>query len=86
MVQVIHRPIPDNGIQLIYLFMSSVYWQYKDGESIDWEKVLRQGPFDSSGKDFRVGVRKPEARKFINFLIQQAPVTMPSYLTKQKIQ
>jgi hypothetical protein len=83
-IKITHRPDP-GGIQLVNLFLFTLFFQYDNEEAIEWDQVLRQGPFSTSGQEFRVGFRKPEAEKFINYLIQQAPVTMPHYLIDQDV-
>ena len=81
--QQIFRPLADHGFTLSNVLATQLALKTV-GESIDWHQVLREGNFNSSGREFRSLLRGGIDKGFIRYVFDVMPKTWPSFLPEQE--
>jgi hypothetical protein len=82
-VQQIFRPLPEHGFTLANVLTTQLAIN-SNGESIDWHRVLREGEFASSGREFRGLLRGAIDKGFVQYVFTQIPKTWPSFLPEKE--
>ena len=80
--QEIFRPLPDHGFTLSNVLTTQLSIT-SAGESIDWHRVLREGRFASSGREFRSLLRGAIDQGFVRYVFDIIPKTWPNFLPEQ---
>ncbi len=81
--QQIFRPLPDHGFTLSNVLTTQLSIT-SAGEPIDWHRVLREGNFGSSGREFRGLLPGAIDKGFVRYVLDIIPQTWPSFLPDEK--
>ncbi len=77
-IEIIYRPESETSISLSHALLTSLALTHQ-GEELDWDTILREGPFTSSGKQFRKALEIGLEKGFVKYVFEQIPQTMPLY-------
>lgn len=79
-VTVIYRPEPETSFTLSDVLLSTLYMQHQNDEDLNWDQVLRDGPFGSFGNEIRSIFPMGFEKGFIQYVLEQVPETAPAFL------
>ena len=77
-IEIIYTPEAETSIALSHVLLTYLYMTHQE-EELDWDKILREGPFTSSGKQFRGALEIGLEKGFVKYVFEQVPQTIPPY-------
>jgi Holliday junction resolvase len=77
-IEIIYAPEAETSIALSHVLLTFLYMTHQE-EELDWDKILREGPFTSSGKQFRDALEIGLEKGFVKYVFEQVPQTIPPY-------
>jgi len=80
-VRVVHIQEEESMFPLFHVSLAMVMWGVKEGEEVDWNAVIRKGPFPISGPQFRKALESGIERGFVRYVFSQVPQTIPDFLS-----
>jgi hypothetical protein len=77
-IEIHYTPEAETSISLSDVLLTFLYMTHHE-EELDWDKILREGPFSSSGTQFRDALNRGFENGFVRYVFEQVPQTMPPY-------
>lgn len=77
-IEIIYTPEAETSISLSDVLLTFLYMTHHE-EQLDWDRILREGPFSSSGTQFRDALNRGFENGFVRYVFEQVPQTMPPY-------
>jgi hypothetical protein len=81
--QQVFRPLPDHSFTLSNVLTTQLSMT-SAGESVDWHRIMRDGKFASSGREFRAILRGAIDKGFVQYVFDIIPKTWPGFLPDEK--
>jgi hypothetical protein len=77
--QQVFRPLPEHLFTLSNVLVSELSLR-SAGESVDWHRVLTEGNFPSSGREFSDSLQSAIDKGFVRYVFDIVPNTWPTFL------
>jgi len=76
-IEIIYNPEAETSFSLSDVLLTFLFMTHQE-EKLDWDKILREGPFSSSGTQFREALNRGFENGFVRYVFEQVPQTMPT--------
>lgn len=81
-IEIIYNPEAETSFSLSDVLLTFLFMTHQE-EQLDWDKILREGPFSSSGTQFREALNLGFENGFVRYVFEQVPQTMPPYFASE---